>query len=192
MRRKSVFNILAIISTLGILGWIATDFFGGMIIYLLSYGLIIIPLIICYIVSFGNTVISVKRKGVIENRIKVFFHSLVILTIIGINLFQSDLFKSKRILTATLKDDQFLYTLVFRENGNCENEISGIFGFQEVYHGKYRFRGDTNIFQKKPYDNDFIPDTLLIDRKLKAIFMEKDKEGNFIRTKEWLNHFEMH
>ena len=192
MKRKSVFNILAIISTLGILGWIVTDFFGGMIIYLLSYGLIIIPLIICYIVSFGNTVISVKRKGVRENRIKVFFHSLVILTIIGINLFQSDLFKSKRILTATLKDDQFHYTLVFRKNGNCENEVSGIFGFREVYHGKYSFHGDTIIFQKKPYDNDFISDTLLIDRKLKAIFMEKDKEGNFIRTKEWLNHFEMH
>jgi hypothetical protein len=191
MNRQKTYNIIAVISTLGILAWMVTDYFGGMFIYLLSYGLIIIPIIILYIVSFGDTIISSIKRGFKQNKIKVIFHGLVILTIILTNILQSDLLKSKRILTATLKDDQFYYTLVFRENGSCENQVSGIFGFQEVFHGQYRFQGDTIIFSKKPYDNNFIPDTLLIDRKEKAIFINKDKEGNFSTTKEWLNHFEI-
>jgi hypothetical protein len=191
MNRQKTYNIIAVISTLGILAWMVTDYFGGMFIYLLSYGLIIIPIIILYIVSFGDTFISLIKRGFKQNKIKVIFHGLVISTIILTNILQSDLLKSKRILTATLKDDQFYYTLVFRENGSCENQVSGIFGFQEVFHGKYRFQGDTIIFSKKPYDNNFIPDTLLIDRKEKVIFINKDKEGNFSTTKEWLNYFEI-
>jgi hypothetical protein len=191
MNRQKAYNIIAVISTLGILAWMVTDYFGGMFIYLLSYGVIIIPIIILYIISFGDTVISLAKRGFKQNKIKVIFHGLVILTIILTIIIQSDLLKSKRILTATLKDDQFYYTLVFRENGSCDNQVSGIFGFQEVFHGIYRFQGDTIIFSKKPYDNNFIPDTLLIDRKEKAIFINKDKEGNFSTTKEWLNHFEI-
>jgi len=191
MNRQKAYNIIAVISTLGILAWMVTDYFGGMFIYLLSYGAIIIPIIILYIISFGDTVISLAKRGFKQNKIKVIFHGLVILTIILTIIIQSDLLKSKRILTATLKDDQFYYTLVFRENGSCDNQVSGIFGFQEVFHGIYRFQGDTIIFSKKPYDNNFIPDTLLIDRKEKAIFINKDKEGNFSTTKEWLNHFEI-
>ncbi|MBK7970367.1 MAG: hypothetical protein IPK08_16290 [Bacteroidetes bacterium] len=94
-------------------------------------------------------------------------------------------------MTATLKDDLYYYTLVFRENGTCENQVSGIFGFHEVFHGKYKFQADTIIFTKKPYDNNFIPDTLLIDRKEKAIFINKEKQGNFSTKKEWLNYFEI-
>jgi hypothetical protein len=191
MNRQKAYNIIAVISTLGILAWMVTDYFGGMFIYLLSYGVIIIPIIILYIISFGDTFISLAKRGFKQNKIKVIFHGLVILTNILTIIIQSDLLKSKRILTATLKDDQFYYTLVFRENGSCDNQVSGIFGFQEVFHGIYRFQGDTIIFSKKPYDNNFIPDTLLIDRKEKAIFINKDKEGNFSTTKEWLNHFEI-
>ena len=191
MKKQKIFNFIAIISTLGILAWMITDYFGGMFIYLLSYGLIIIPIVILYIISFADTIISFAKRGFKQNKIKVVFHGLVILTIILTNIFQSEILKSKRILTATLKDDQFHYRLIFRENGTCENEISGIFGFQEVFHGKYKFQNDTIIFSKKPYNNDFIPDTLLISRKEKAIFINKDKQGKFNTTKEWLNYFEI-
>jgi hypothetical protein len=191
MNKKNTYDIIAIISTIGILCWMITDYFGGMVIYLSSYGLIIIPIIILYIVSFFDTLISAIKRGITQNKTKVIFHGLVLVAIFLTNIFQSDLFKSKGVLRATLKDDQFLYTLVFRNDGNCENEVSGIFGFQEVYHGKYKFYGDTIVFIKKPYDNDFIPDTLLIDRKAKAIYIEKDKNGKFNTTKEWLNHFEI-
>jgi hypothetical protein len=191
MNRQKTYNIFAVISTIGIFAWIVTDYFGGMFISLLSFGPLIIPIIILYIVSFGDTIISITKKGFKQNKIKVIFHGLVIFTIILTNFLQSDHLKSKRILTAILKDDKFYYTLKFRENGSCENQVSGIFGFQEVYHGKYRLQGDTIIFSKKPYNNDFIPDTLLINRKEKAIFINKDKQGNYSTKKEWLNHFEI-
>src|SRR5690606_13572327 len=102
------------------------------------------------------------------------FHGLVLLAIFLTNIFQSEFLKSNEVLTATLKDDQFHYTLLFRENGNCENNISGMLGYEEVFHGKYKFHGDTIIFIKKPYDNDFIPDTLLLNKKSKAIFIDRD------------------
>ena len=189
MNKKKTFTTIAIISTIGIICWIITDYFGGMVIYLLSYGLIIIPIIILYIISVFNTFISTASQGFKANKIKLIFHGLVLLAIVLTNLYQSDVLKSKSILTATLKDDQFLYTLTLRENGNCENEVSGIFGFNEVYKGQYKFKGDTIIFTKKPYDNDFLPDTLLFDKKENVIFIKKDEKGNFSRTKEWLNHF---
>lgn len=168
-----------------------TDYFGGMVIFLLSYGLLIIPIIVLYMISFGNTVISTARYGIKQNRVKVIFHGFVLLAIILSNFLQSEILKSKRVMTATLKDDQFHYTLVFRKNGSCENEISGIFGYHNVYHGKYQFYGDTIVFTKKPYDNNFIPDTLLIDKEEKAIFINRNKKGKFYTTKEWLNHFEI-
>jgi hypothetical protein len=189
MNKKNIYDIIAVVSTLGILCWVITDFWGGMLIYLLTMWMIIVPLIILYIVSFIDTLISTIKTGFVKNKVKVLSHGFVILAILSVNLFQSDLFKSKRVLVATLKDDLSLHTLVFRENGKCENEVSGIFGVHEVYHGQYKFSGDTIIFQKKPYENDFIPDTLLIDENLKAIFMEKDTQGHFNKTKGFLNHF---
>ncbi len=191
MTRNSVFNTIAIISTLGIFCWMITEFFGGMIIHLLSYGLLIIPIIILYIFSFFETIVATSRRGMNANKIKVVAHGLLIFSIILLNGYQSELFKSKKILTATLKDELYHHTLVFRENGNCENEVNGMFFYHEVFHGKYKFYGDTIVFEKKPYDNDFISDTLLIDRSQKAIFIKKDKAGNFPKKMEWLNHFKI-
>jgi hypothetical protein len=192
MNKQNPYNIIAIVSTLGIIAWMVTDYFGGMFIYLLSFGFIIVPIIILYLFSLGDTIISLVRRGFKQNKIKVNFHGLVMLSIFLTNIIQSDLLKSKRILTATLKDDLYHYTLVFRQNGSCENQVSGVFGYKEVFHGNYKFQGDTIIFFNKPYSNDFIPDTLLINRKEKAIFIGKDKQGNFSTTKEWLNHFDIH
>jgi len=191
MNKKLFFNIIAIISTLGILAWLATDFYGGMFIYFLSYGLLIIPIILLFLTSLVETIISLMKRGFRQNRIKVFFHALVLLAIISINLFQSDLFKSKRILTATLNGDRSYYTLILRENGSCENEVAGMLGYEKVYYGKYKFLGDTILFQKIPYDNDYIPEKLLIDRVAKVIYKERDKEGKFIKTMEYDNHFKI-
>lgn len=191
MKKDIFYNAIAIISTLGILCWLVTDFFGGMFIFFLSYALIILPVLLLYVISFINTLISAIRKGIKQNKIKIISHLLLLIAILIINLLQSELVKPKRILTATLKDDLFRYTLIFRENGNCENEVYGVFGFHETIKGKYKLNGDTILFIKKPYDNNFIPDTLLIDKKANAIFIKKDAKGNFQAKKEWLNHFEI-
>lgn len=192
MKNNLTSNIIAIVSTSGILCWIITDFYGGMLLYFFSYGLFILPIVVFFVISFIDTIISVIKRGIKNNKIKVIFHGTLLLMIILFNVFQSDIFKSPRTLTATLKDDFFHYTLIFREDGIVENEINGIFGFRETIKGNYRIEGDTIIFSKIPYDNDFIPEQLLIDREQNAIFILKNKDGNFIRKKEWLNHLEIH
>ena len=190
-RKLKGFDFLAIISTLGVIGWIITDYFGGMIIFLLSYGLIIIPIVIAYLVSIFETIFSLIRKGIKLNKIKVISHLIVIGFIILISIINSDLFKSKRIVTATLKDDLYHYTLILRENGKCENNAFGMFGYTEKFNGEYYLKNDTIIFTTKPYDNDFLPDTVLLDTVQGAIFINKDKNGDFVTKKSWLNHFEI-
>ena len=185
------FDFLAIISTLGIIAWIITDYYYGMIFILLSCSLIIVPIIIAYLVSFIQTLVSLIRKGIKPNKIKVISHLTVFGFILLIALINSDLCKSKRIVTATLKDDLFHYTLILRENGKCENKASGILGFSKTYNGEYYLKNDTIIFTIKPYDNDFIPETVLLDTIQGAIFIHKDTNGNFETKKKWLNHFEM-
>ncbi len=192
-RKKKIsgFDIIAIISGIGIIGWIITDFFGGMILWILSYGLIIIPLLLLYVISFFDTLISLIRNGRRTSKTKLITHGVVFLTIIMFNLYHSDLFKSEKIMTAVLKDDLYHYRLIFRGNGNVENQANGVFGFSQTYYGKYKIENDLIIFNPKPYDNEFIPDTLLLDKKQGVIFMNKDKNGDFNREKEWLNHFKI-
>ncbi|MBG7631614.1 MAG: hypothetical protein IZT56_14450 [Bacteroidetes bacterium] len=189
--KVSVLNIIAIISAIGMIGWIITDFFGGMIIWMLSYGLIILPILLLYIISFFDTLISLIRNGKKTSKTKLITHGLVFLTIIIFNLYHSELFKSQKIMTAILKDDLYHYRLIFRENGNVENQANGVFGFSQTYNGKYKIENNLIIFSQKPYDNEFLPDTLLLDKKQGAIFLNKNNSGDFNTEKEWLNHFKI-
>lgn len=191
LTRSNIKILIAIISTIGIIIWIVTDFFGGMIIHFLEYPILIITVVILYIFSVIETLVSSIRKGLKKNKIKAMFHSFVLAFIISISIFKSDILRSERILTATLKDDLHHYTLILRENSNCENRIHGMFGYSKTYRGEYYLQGDTIIFIEKPYDNDFIPDTMIINREHQAVFKEKDELGAFIQEKEWLNHFEI-
>lgn len=190
-RKLSVYDIIAIISAVGLIGWIITDFFGGMILWALSYGVIIIPIFLLYILSITDTVVSLIRKGKQTSKIKLIAHGIVLFSIFAFNLYHSEVFKSERIMTAVLKDDLYHYRLILRKNGNVENQTNGMFGFSQTFHGKYKIENDLIIFSEKPYDNDFIPDTLLIDKEQDALFMGKDSYGKFQTEKEWLNHFEI-
>lgn len=183
-------NILAIVSTFGIILWLMTDLRGGMFIYLLSYGIIILPIIIIYLISLIQTIISLIKRGLEGSKVNLFAHSLVILFIIGLCIYNSELFKSEKILSASMKDDLFYYTLIFRKDNSCEMDIDGMFGYQDKIRGNYYAKGDTIIFTKVPYSNDrFIPDTVLIDRGLKEIFIVRDSLGNFNRKKNYSGHF---
>ena len=184
-------DILAIISAIGFIGWLITDFYGGMIIFLLSFGIIIIPFIFLYFISIAETINSVQNEGIKSNKIKLIVHGIVVISVISLIIYHSELFKSKAILTAVLKDDLYTYRLVFRENGNVENQIRGFMGFSLTMHGKYTIENNLIIFSKKPYDNDWLPDTLLLDRKQNAIFITKNEKGEFETKKEWLNYFEI-
>jgi hypothetical protein len=189
--KKSVYEIIAIISTLGIISWLVSDFFGGMFLFLFSFAWIIIPIIILYFISIVNTIISISRSGLNNNKLKAALHVALIFGIIVIKVIQSDLLKSKRLVTAILRDDLYTYTLVLRENGDCENTVNGIFFYEDVFYGKYTMKQDTIIFLKKPYNNDFLPDTVLLDSEAKAIFIAKDETGNFSRKEGFLSYFEI-
>jgi hypothetical protein len=194
-KRKKITSIIldaiAVASGLGIIGWIITDFFGGMIISLLSYPIIFLPIIILYIISFFNFIFSLIINRKQTSKIRTWSHSIVLMAILLFNTYDLEIFRSKKVLTAILKDDQCSHHLIFRKNGSVENTLYGMFGYKQVYTGSYIMKGDTIIFTKVPYDNDFIPDTLLRDDKQSALFMDKDSTGHFITEKEWLNHFDI-
>ncbi len=184
-------EVVAIISSIGLIAWIVSDFFGGMLIWVLSYGLIIIPILLLYSFSIFDTIFELIRKGNQTSKIKLIAHGTILFSILTINLCHSEIFKSESIMTAVLKDDLYYYRLIFRKDNTVENQINGFMGFSETINGKYKIENDLIIFNPKPYDNDFIPDTLLIDKKQKVIFMERDKNVDFITEKEWLNHFKI-
>ncbi|MFV0420399.1 MAG: hypothetical protein ACK5KT_16945 [Dysgonomonas sp.] len=191
MNKKIIGDILAIVSTLGITLWLMTDFKGGMIMALMVYGQFILPVILLYIASGLNTIISIVESGFIHNKIKIYSHSLVILFITTLYLYNSEIFKSEKILSARMKDDLFYYTLIFRKDNNCEIDIVGMFGYEDKIKGNYYIKGDTIIFTKVPYDNNFIPDTILIDREQNTIFITRDSFGNFSKKKNSSNYFEI-
>ena len=184
-------DVIAILSSVVMIGWIITGFYGGMLLWYFSYTIILTIMIILYIVSFFGTLFSITQSGYKNNNLKVLSHVAVITTIIAVNVYNSDLFKPEPILAATLYDDLYHYRLILRKEGKCEIETSGFLGFKDIYQGNYYFKGDTIIFRKLPYDNDFIPKTLLLDRNEKALFMNRDKEGRFVRKKEFLSYFRL-
>jgi len=99
-RKLSVYDIIAIISAVGLIGWIITDFFGGMILWALSYGVIIIPIFLLYILSITDTVVSLIRKGKQTSKIKLIAHGIVLFSIFAFNLYHL-ITKSQLILYLT-------------------------------------------------------------------------------------------
>ncbi len=186
MSKKQIFQILVIVSVIGMICWNITDYLGGMIIYLLQYWFIIIPIVILYFITLIGTIAILLQNGIKKNKLIFGVHLIFILFILITSLSELDIFKSRVVLRGTLKDDLFHYTLTFRENGTCENNVNGFLGFKKEYNGRYQMEGSTIIFSKKPSDNDFLPDTLYLNKKKNAIFLKKNT-----KEKKWLNHFEL-
>ena len=184
-------DILILISTSGLLGWIFTGFFEGMFSSLILYWMLIVPCIIMYLYVVIGTLSTFFKNGLKGNRIKLF--SLCILTLSGITLElnNSELFKSEIIIKSILRDDLSNSILTFRKNGKCEIKLVGLFGYSKKSKNSYVFKGDTIIFLNKSCVNDFPPDTLLLDTMQKAIFFERDKSGVFRTKKEWLNYYKI-
>ena len=162
-------------------------------LYSFTLTILAMPLLLACLILMINTIISVSKEGLAKNKINVTAHLLVIAAFMLFYYIDVDKYikdykenrKSERVLTAGLKDDLFYYTLIFRENGDCEHEIAGFLGYEEVIKGKYYFKGDTIIFTKKPYDNNFLPDTILIDKEDEKILLQRDSLGNFNRKYDY-------
>lgn len=184
-------NFASIVGALGIIAWLISDFYGGMLIHLFSYFYAFAFIFVLYIASLAETLINWLRKGVQSVKVRVIVHSIVLLSFIAFNIHKSEILRSDRVLTATLKDDLFHYTLVFRKNGKAETHENGFLGYSQTHFGKYHIEEGLIIFDKKPYDNDFLPDSVFLDLSQNAIFISKGSNGEFVKDKEWLNHFEI-
>lgn len=188
MKGKSLI-ILSVISTLIVIGWMITDLFGGMVIYLIMYSWIIIPMVIVYVITFLISLVKIMQIGIKPNRILFYTHTFGLLTIIGFNLYQSELLKSRILLDATLVDDLSSINLVLRENGQFETTSNGMFGFTEKISGKYKKNNDTIIFLDKPYSNDYIPDKVIVDKQDSAIYFKRNFNGEISKEKTFVNYF---
>ena len=98
----------------------------------------------------------------------------VALTISGVEVAKSETIKSPVILNAALEDDLSVIYLRLRENKTFEVHLETMFS-KEVFTGEYNLQGEKLIFLDKHYNNDFIPDTLIIGKD--KIYFQFDSTG---------------
>ncbi|PKQ61979.1 hypothetical protein BZG02_13645 [Labilibaculum filiforme] len=188
---RTILKYLTVISSIGFMAWLISDFFGGMIIHLVMLWWLIIPIVILFGITLLISIILIIKEGIKNNKLISISHALSLLVILLFFLYNSELLKSNKVMDASLIDDLSRIDLIFRENGTFETNVSGMFGYSEKIRGKYILKNDSIIFLNKPYSNDFIPDTVLIDNDKNSIFFRKNKDGEFNREKSFVNYFEI-
>ena len=116
----------------------------------------------CLMLLSGLILIIIFIRNVVKKDWS--FIPLLGLTILIVTLAEiqkSEIFKSVKILEATLKDDLSLTYLTLRKNNTFEVNPVTMFS-DEKFKGKYKLLCNKIIFLDKPYINDFIPDTVTI------------------------------
>ena len=100
---------------------------------------------------------------------------VVVVVICAAEILKSETFKSPKVLQAILHDDRSAINLTLRKNSTFEVSVATIFSSPD-FSGKYKVINDKIIFLDKPYDNDFIPDTITIHNdKIILRFDKNDK-----------------
>lgn len=131
----------------------------------------IIPLVLFGMSFLGLFILTIKNK----NRNGILIGIVVIGTIFLSELITSEIFKSKKILEATLMDDLSAIHLTLRADRKFEVISSNMFN-EDVFKGNYEIIKNKIVFRDKRYSNDFIPDTLTIVGD--KIIVRFDKNGN--------------
>ena len=164
---KLKYHLLTLLAgTLFLVSYFLRDFLWEKI-WLLS----VIPLVlfgISFVVFFVLTIINKNRTGIL-------FGVIILGTVLCSELITSEIFKSKKILEATLIDDLSAIHLTLRADRKFEMISSNMFS-EKVYKGNYQIVDNKIIFKDERYDNDFIPDTVtIIGDKIIIRFDEKGK-----------------
>jgi hypothetical protein len=131
----------------------------------------VFPLMLLGIAFFVFFVLSITNR----NRKGILIGVLILGTISTSVLINSELFKSQKILEATLMDDLSAIHLTLRADKKFEMVSSNMFN-EEMYKGNYHIIDNKIIFEDKRYSNDFIPDTLTIIGD--KIIVRFDENGN--------------
>lgn len=141
-----------------------------------------IPLFIfglLFLIYFILSTIQGNRKGIIIGII-------IIGIVCAYELVDSELFKGEKVLEASLLDDLSAIHLTLREGNKFEMVSSTIFT-QQTFKGTFQINDNKIIFNDRPYDNEFIPDTLTIIGD--KIILRFDEEGN--PKTDFANYFEI-
>ncbi len=150
---KLKYHLLTLLAgTLFLVSYFLRDFLWEKI-WLLS----VIPLVLFGISFVGFFVLTIINK----NRTGILFGVIILGTVLCSELITSEIFKSKKILEATLMDDLSAIHLTLRADKKFEMVSSNMFS-EKVYKGNYQIVDNKIIFKDKRYDNDFIPDTVTI------------------------------
>ena len=192
MQKRIFFLIASVIFSLSILLWTMTEYFPGLLVFIIVFRWLILPLTVGFVVTLIISIINWIRKGFKKSKIELIIHGLVIL-LIGISvLIESELFKSEIVLKAELIDDLSRIDLILRENEEFEMTSTGMFFYQETKTGKYIIENDTLIFSTPPYDNDFIPLKVLFLPDKNRIYFKRKVNGEIDTTDVFAYYFEIY
>ena len=188
---KKPLKIFSFISVAGILIWLSNEFHGGMAIYALMYPWLIIPLTLGFGITLIQTISNVIQHGLRNNIISATIHFIGLLAISTVSLMSSEFLKSDTILEAILIDDLNSIKIKLRTDNTFYTTVEGMFGFVDRISGDYHLEQDTIIFHQPPYSNNFIPNEILIDKSDSALYFNRLTNGEFDRTKSFVNYFEI-
>lgn len=137
-----------------------------------------------------RVIIQIFRFGLRELKFDLGLLLVILVIIISLQLKDSEIFKSEKILEAKLSDDLSYIELILRENNHFETITHTVFG-SSVVHGDYVMHGDTLVFQDKPYSNDLIPNQVFIDSDRQRIWLYSYTAGEFDTTEIFGEYFEI-
>ena len=158
-------NWTIIVGILFLLTYLFQDFFYERI-WVLSFLLMLV---------FAIAFIVVFIVGLIKRDKSVIPILIIIMATVGVTeILKSETFKSDKILYATLHDDRSAINLTLRKNKTFEVNVVSMFSEQN-FKGNYNLVDNKIVFLDKPYDNNFIPDTVTIYND--KIILGFDKES---------------
>ncbi len=155
-----------ILGTLYLLTYLFQDFFYDRI-WVLSFFLMLV---------FAIAFIVVSIVGIIKmDKSVIPILSIIMATVAVTEILKSETFKSDKILYATLHDDRSAINLTLRKNKTFEVNVVSMFSEQN-FKGNYNLVDNKIVFLDKPYDNNFMPDTVTIYNDKIILGFDKEKK----------------
>jgi len=146
--------------------------------------------IVLFTIGLLRSIGQVLSFGLTKMKYEIISLALFLLILLGFTIKKSEVFKSEKVLGATLNDDLSSINLVLRQDGSFETTSSTIYG-RDLITGKYELLGDTVSFYNQPYINDFIPSKILIDKERERVWIIKMASGEFDTTEHFARYFEI-
>lgn len=186
-RRFNKSDVFTLATCALLLSCLLSPFFNFMLN--LFFGKPLLILFILYLISLVDTIVQWSYYGKAKVKVKLIIHTSFLL-IYSLNFLKdSEYFKSEIILKAHMKDDLFLETLQFRENGKVELVVNGFMAFNEIEKSTYKISSDTIFIEDNLFGDHRNMKSFIIDREKNALFFTRDSTGEFSREKVWLNYF---